>query len=137
MISKWYDNFIKLCHKFSKTLNYFAQHLTIRHKIYKTSVDIDYLINYTELKLVQLLQDLALFLHFLFCLLIFFYHQLILLFKVFVILAYIHLFYGLVSEWHFKRVHMSCISNSLSSQLNLYVPSKPLVIQMQLIRLWQ
>ena len=38
--------------------------LQIKVKVYNTSVDIDYLLTYIELKLLQLLKDLVLFLHF-------------------------------------------------------------------------
>ena len=38
--------------------------LQIKVKVYNTSVDIDYLLTYIELKLLQLLKDLVLFVHF-------------------------------------------------------------------------
>ena len=38
--------------------------LQIKVKVYNTSVDIDYLLTYIELKLLELLKDLVLFLHF-------------------------------------------------------------------------
>ena len=38
--------------------------LQIKVKVYNISVDIDYLLTYIELKLLQLLKDLVLFLHF-------------------------------------------------------------------------
>ena len=38
--------------------------LQIKVKVYNTFVDIDYLLTYIELKLLELLKDLVLFLHF-------------------------------------------------------------------------
>ena len=38
--------------------------LQIKVKVYNTFVDIDYLLTYNELKLLELLKDLVLFLHF-------------------------------------------------------------------------
>ena len=52
-----------------------------------TFVVIDYALNCIRLKLLQQLQDLGIFLHFLFCLLIILCYQVI---EAFVILAYIH-----------------------------------------------
>ena len=64
---------IILHYMFSETLNYLVQHLTNKHKIYwaqkcmilQIFVDTDYLLNYIGLKLLQPLQDLVHFLHFL------------------------------------------------------------------------
>ena len=54
------------------TFNKVAQDLLgVKNIILQTFVDIDYRPNDIELKLLQLLQDLALFLHFLFCLVFF------------------------------------------------------------------
>ena len=60
---------------------------------------IDYLLNYIRLKLLQLLQVLEHFICFLFCLLIFLWCQIILLFKSFAVLAYVHLSFKALSYY--------------------------------------
>ena len=60
--------------KFSKTLNFLSQHLTDKHKIYwaekyiipQTFVDINGLLSFNALKLLQPLRDSVHFLHSLF-----------------------------------------------------------------------
>ena len=76
-IFECHHNFIKFNIKTRKCLD---QHLIDEHKIYLVQkyvipqpfVDIDSLLNCIRLKLLQQLQDLVHFLHFLFCLLFFF-----------------------------------------------------------------
>ena len=83
-IPKTFCHWLQSC-KFLKTLDCLVQHLTNKHSIYLewkyvTFVDIDCLINYTVLKLLQPLQDFIYFHHSLLCQLIFWCYQIILWF---------------------------------------------------------
>ena len=73
MISKCFDNFIKHC-VISFQKHYFVQHYSVRHltnkhktylvqkpRILQTFIDIDYLLNYNELKLLQVLDNFGTF----------------------------------------------------------------------------
>ena len=86
LIRKCYENFLKLnIISFQKTVNCLVPHLTDKHKIYwvceyatpQTFVDIDYLLNYIGLKLLQPIQDSVHTLHSLYYLLLFLYYQII------------------------------------------------------------